>query len=197
MVTGVGSAGFGEGVRLVVALDEELVAGIAAGDRRDLADLYERHRGPLSAFLRLYTTDAGLIEELVQDTMLAAWKGADRFAGRSSVRSWLFAIARRRAADVLRRKSLPVDSDEMLSWMPGPDPGPEQQVLSGLGQDDLLDAILSLPEIQREVLMLNFVQELSYKEAAEVLGVPVGTIKSRLNSARMMLRQRVRKEDWA
>jgi len=177
--------------------DDELVARIAAGDRQALADLYERHRGPLAAFLRLYTSDAGLIEEVVQDTMLAAWKGSHRFASRSSVRSWLFAIARRRAADVLRRKSLPFDGEEALQWSADPRPGPEQRVLTGAAEDDLLDAIFALPGIHREVLMLVFVQELSYRETADIVGVPVGTIKSRLNAARAMLRERVRKEDWA
>lgn len=184
-------------MRLAVAQDEEVVARIAAGDRRALSDLYERHRGPLAAFLRLYTTDAGLIEEVVQDTMLAVWKGAGRFAGRSSVRSWVFAIARRRAADVLRRKSLPLESEDALRWSADPRPGPEERVLAGVAGEAMVDAIRALPEIHREVLMLVLVQELSYQETADVVGVPVGTIKSRLNTAWSMLRERVRKEDWA
>ena len=184
-------------MRLAVVQDEELVARIAAGDRRALVDLYERHRGPLTAFLRLYTVDAGLIEEVVQDTMLAAWKGAPRFAGRSSVRSWLFAIARRRAADVLRRKTLPLEGEGALQWSADPRPGPEERVLAGAAEDEMVDAIHALPEMYREVLMLIFVQELSYQEAADVVGVPVGMIKSRLSKARAMLRERVRKEDRA
>lgn len=186
-----------EAVGLVVVQDEDLVAGIAAGERRALADLYERHRGPLTVFLRLYTTDSGLIEEVVQDTMVAVWKGAGRFASRSSVRSWMFAIARRRAADVLRRKSLPVEGEDALLWSADPRPGPEQRVLAGEAEDAMVAVIAGLPEIHREVLMLVFIHELSYREAADVVGVPVGTIKSRLNTARSMVRKRVRKEDWA
>lgn len=174
---------------------EELVARIAAEDRLALADLYKRHRGPLAAFLRLYTTDTGLIEEVVQDTMLAAWRGASRFAGRSSVRSWLFAIARRRAADVLRRKSLPLEREDALHWSADPRPGPERWAVSQSTQDELIDAMSYLPKIQREVLMLVFVHELSYQETAAVAGVPVGTIKSRLHKARQSLRKHIRKED--
>lgn len=177
--------------------DEELVAAIAAGDRHALADLYERHRGPLAAFLRLYTADSGMIEEVVQDTMLAVWKGAHRFAGRSSVRSWLFAIARRRAADMLRRKSLPLEGEDALLGAADSRPNPEQRALRAAAGEAMVDAIHALPQIHREVLMLVFVHELSYREAADVVGIPVGTIKSRLNTARAMLRERVRKEDWA
>lgn len=182
-------------MRLAVVHDEELVARIVAGDRRALADLYERHRGPLAAFLRVYTADQDLIEEVTQDTMLAAWKGASRFAGRSSVRSWLFAIARRRAADVLRRKSIPITGVEVLDRHADPQPGPEGHAIAQATQDELMGAISALSAIHREVLMLVFVHELSYQEAASVIDIPVGTVKSRLNAARMALRTGIRKED--
>lgn len=180
-------------MRMVAMGDDELIGRIAAGDRHALTDLYQRHRGPLSSYLRVFTTDAGVIEEVVQDTMLAVWKGAHRFAGRSSVRSWVFSIARRRAADVFRRKSLRIEADPEWINVADPDPGPESRALSGEAEDDLLMAISSLPTVQREVLMLVFIHGLSYREAAEAIAVPVGTIKSRLNKARQSLRVQIQR----
>lgn len=175
--------------------DEELIGRIAAGDRQALTDLYQRHRGPLSAYLRIFISDAGVIEEVVQDTMVAIWKGAHRFAGRSSVRSWVFSIARRRAADVFRRKSLRIEEEPAWFLLPDPDPGPEIRALARESEDELLTAITSLPVIHREVLTLVFIHGLSYQEAAEATGVPVGTIKSRLNKARSSIRVHMQKGD--
>lgn len=174
--------------------DHALVERIATGDPQALARLYERHRGPLSAYLSLFTADRGLIEELVQDTMLAAWDGAMRFAGRSSVRTWLFAIARRRAADILRRRSLPIVGDERIAALPDSSPGPEQQALASATQADLQAAMDRVSVVHREVLVLTFVHELSYGELGEVLGVPLGTVKSRLSNARKALRAQLRTE---
>ena len=89
------------------AARRQLLVRMAAGDRVALAALYTQEQGAILAYLRAFTDDAELAEEVLQDTFLAAWRGAARYEGRASVRSWLFAIARRRAADRLRRPSLP------------------------------------------------------------------------------------------
>src|SRR5687767_1724723 len=73
-----------------------LVRRMAAGDRAALAELYAQEGAALLAYVRLFTADRELAEEIVQDTLLAAWRGAAEFTGRATVRSWLFAIARRR-----------------------------------------------------------------------------------------------------
>src|SRR3712207_1088626 len=84
-----------------VADDEEraVLARVAAGDRDALATLYERHRRPLLAYLRSLLADPGLAEEVLQDTLFAAWTGAAGYGGRAGVRAWLLGIARRRAHD--------------------------------------------------------------------------------------------------
>lgn len=174
--------------------DRALLARIATGDRAAMDALYERHRSPLISYLRLFTTDQGVIEELVQDTMVAAWRGADRFHGRSSVRSWLFAIARRRAADKLRRRTWRMVGDEALASMPDPSPGPEAWALAQASQSQLLATMKRLSPVHQEVLTLVFIHELSYSEVAEILDVPLGTVKSRLNNARKSLRAHLRTE---
>lgn len=179
---------------IITEQDDALLARISAGDRDAMDALYERHCSSLVAYLRLFTSDQSHIEELVQDTMVAAWKGAGRFAGRSSVRSWLFAIARRRAADVLRRRTWQVAGDEALVSMPDPSPGPEAWALAQASQIQLLATIERLSPVHQEILMLVFVHQLSYPEVAEILDVPLGTVKSRLSNARKALRAHLRTE---
>jgi RNA polymerase sigma-70 factor (ECF subfamily) len=91
----------------LVEQPEELIERISRGDRDALVDLYEQNRWSLLS-LRVMTADNGLAEEILQDTLYAVWTGASRFQGRSSSRTWLFGIARRRARDLLRRRSRPM-----------------------------------------------------------------------------------------
>lgn len=183
-----------EGVDIITKQDDALLARISAGDRDAMDALYERHCSSLVAYLRLFTSDQSHIEELVQDTMVAAWKGADRFAGRSSVRSWLFAIARRRAIDTLRRRDWRTVGDEVLASLPDPSPGPEVWALAQASQAQLIATIERLSPIHREILVLIFVSQLSYSEVAKILDIPLGTVKSRLNNARKALRAHLRTE---
>jgi RNA polymerase sigma-70 factor (ECF subfamily) len=173
--------------------DQALMERIADGDRVALRELYSRHGQGLSTYLRLFTNDHGQIEEIVQDTMLAAWTGADRFAGRSTTRSWLFGIARRRAMDTLRRRRLPV-ADAQLETLADPAPSPEAWALAQASQGDLLATIERLSPVHQEILLLTFVHELAYSEIAEMLEVPIGTVKSRLSNARRALRAHLRTE---
>ena len=173
--------------------DQALVERIADGDRTALRPLYARHRHALVAYLRIFTSDHGQIDELVQDTMLAAWTGADRFSGRSSVRSWLFGIARRRAIDTLRRRHLPV-ADTELETLPDPAPSPEAWALAQASQEELLATVERLSPVHQEILLLTFVYQLAYSEIAEMLDIPVGTVKSRLSNARRALRAHLRTE---
>jgi len=169
--------------------DAELLARVAAGDAEALAALYARHQWSLRAYVGLLTADRGLAEEVLQDTLLAVWKGAGGYAGQASVRAWLLGIARRRALAELRRHTWHiVPADEV-----GPEgvplaPDPADVAMAAAERAELEEAISRLSPAQREVLTLIFVHELSYRELADVLAVPVGTVKSRLNAARHALR---------
>ena len=92
----------------IVVEEDTVVARMAQGDRRALAELYARYERPLLTYLRHLTADPGLAEELLQDTLLAAWTGASSYARQASVQGWLLGIARRRAHDTLRRRALHV-----------------------------------------------------------------------------------------
>src|SRR5690242_18546317 len=171
----------------VLDREQTTIARMAAGDPDALTELYDAHRAPLLAYLRLLTRDAGLAEEMLQDTLLAAWTGAGRFAGRASVRAWLFGIARRRAHDALRRRSLRLVPDEAMAETAAADPEPEALAIAAAERDDLIRAIDRLSPLHREILLLTFVHDLSYRELADVLGVPLGTVQSRLANARRAL----------
>lgn len=168
--------------------DVRLIRRIARGDRQALAELYACYQRALFAYLLQLTPDYGLAEELLQDTLVAVWKSAHSFEGRSSVLTWLIGIARRQAHNTLRQRKPPAADISELEDLPASDLEPEAFALASVARDELVRAFHRLAPVHREVLALIFVQELSYQETATVLEVPVGTIKSRLSNARRALR---------
>lgn len=168
--------------------DQSLIARIATGDREALAELYARYQQPLFSYLLQLTPDHGLAEEMLQDTLVAIWKSARGFEGRSTVLTWLIGIARRQAHNTLRKRRLPLADEAELADMISAEPEPEAFALNSLARDELIAAFRQLPALHREVLTLTLVQELSYEETAAILGVPVGTVKSRLSNAKRMMR---------
>lgn len=171
--------------------DERLARRIAAGDRAALEELYARYRRPLFGFLMGIAPDAATAEEILQDTLVAVWQGAAGFEGRATFRQWLFAVARRQAYNAVRRRRLPWADPDEVAVAVASGPSPETEVLTGVALEDLATRIRSLPQGQREVLVLTLVEGFSYEEAAGILDVPVGTVRSRLNTARRTLRQQL------
>jgi RNA polymerase sigma-70 factor, ECF subfamily len=172
--------------------DVELLARIAQEDRLALELLYARVRMPVFQYLLHLTSDSRNAEELLQDAMVAVWKNARSFAGRSSVRAWIFGITRQRTFKRLRRREpvyLPLEAVELEH---SDEPEPEAALLATIDRAELALALERLNPMQREALLLAFVHQLSYKEIAEVMDVPIGTVKSRLNHAKRSLRQLLR-----
>lgn len=168
--------------------DLKLLRLVAAGDRQALAELYGRYQRPLFNYLLQLTPDYGLAEELLQDTLVAIWKSAHSFEGRSSVQTWMISIARRQAHNTLRQRKLPLTNETELEGLVSPNLEPEEFTLAFIARDELVETFKQLPSVYREVLVLTFIQEYSYQEVATILDVPLGTIKSRLSNARRMLR---------
>ena len=159
--------------------DGELLRRIARRDRQALAALYERYGRIVLAQIDRMAGDRALSEEVLQDTMLAVWHGAATFEGRSRARSWIIAIARRRARDRLRRGRLDTQ------------PGPESLALERAEAAAVAESITGLSRAHQEVLGLVFGTGLTLAEAAGVLDVPLGTVKSRLFAARAALARRL------
>lgn len=165
-----------------------LLARIARGDRDALGALYDRYQTPLFHYLLRLVGDRALAEELLQDTLVAVWTSAATYAGRSAVQTWLIGVARRQAHNTLRRRALPRADEAELASLPAPDPATEDAALAGVRREELAVALARLAPAHREVLVLTFVHGLSYLEMAEIVGVPEGTIKSRLSNAKRALR---------
>jgi RNA polymerase sigma-70 factor, ECF subfamily len=164
-----------------------LLRRIAQADQGAMAEFYQRHGRVVLAQILLVVGERALGEEILQDTMLAVWHGAGSFRGESRVRSWVIAIARRQARDRLRRQRLRVVDDGFLADQPSPSPGPEVVALDRAEVAEVAAAIRALSPAHREVLGLTFGTGLSLPEVANVLEVPLGTVKSRLAAARTAL----------
>ncbi len=170
--------------------DQTLLHRLAHADPTALEALYQRHAAAVFGYLLTISSDRTVAEEVLQDTWLAAWRAAGSFRGHASVRTWLFAIARRQARDRNRRQRLPrAEDDEWLTAV-DPAPGPEEVAVNRAALSELVAGINAMSLPHREVLALVFVHELTYEEAAQVLDVRIGTVKSRLSVARRTLQER-------
>ena len=167
--------------------DVQLLCGIGQGDEDAMAAFYREHGRIVLAQILLVVGERVLAEEILQDTMLAVWRGAGSFRGESSVRSWVIAIARRQTRDRLRGRRLRVVDDDFLADQPSSGPGPEVMALDRAELAEVMGAIRELTPPHREVLGLVFGSGLSLPEVAGVLEIPVGTVKSRLTAARTAL----------
>ena len=172
--------------------DLQLVRAVARGDRQALEEIYARHGQSLLHYLMHFTSDPGIAEELLQDTLVAAWKNAHSYRGDARLHAWLFGIARRRAGKRLRQSEPPWAELAELAAMPAPDLEPETALLRHIASEEIMAALRQLLPIHREVLLLTFVHELTYAEIADVLEVPLGTVKSRLWTAKRSLRALLR-----
>ncbi len=164
-----------------------LLRSVASGDEAAMAEFYRLHGRVVLAQILLVVQERAVAEEILQDTMLAVWRGAGAFRGDSSVRSWVISIARRQARDRLRRYRPRLVDDAVLSGQPSVDPGPEVLALERAAVAEVAEGIRLLAPAHREVLGLAFGAGLSLPEVAAVLEVPLGTVKSRLAAARTAL----------
>jgi len=174
--------------------DEALVARCAAGDRTAFDLLVDRHGAALYRFARRRCGGSGQAEDAVQDGLLAAWRGASTFRGEAAARTWLFQVvlhacrrgSRRRAGEPDRHEGL-----EEAERLPSGDAAADLRVDARRTTGALERALAGLPDESREVLLLRDVEGLGGEEAAEVLGISIAAMKSRLHRGRLELKARV------
>lgn len=171
--------------------DRALLARVADGDRDALAALYQLHAGWLTARLQSRCGDADLADIAAQDTFLAVWKSASKFRGDGDVGAWIWGIGIRRLIDGLRkRRATPMDPARITARSHGHSHPTSLEDLALGGSDGELDAAMSaLPGDLRAVLIATAIDGLSTKEAARLLGVPQGTVKTRLMRARQQMQE--------
>jgi RNA polymerase sigma-70 factor (ECF subfamily) len=158
--------------------DDELIAALAAGDDAALRQLFTRHAPWLATRLRTVLPPPD-VEDVLQETFLAVWKGASAYRPRGSPQAWMWVIARNQAALLLRRRG-PATAPLVESPQAGLDPAEAALVRAEIA------AALAGPE--GDVLRLMYVEDRPVAEVAALLGVPVGTVKSRAHRARRLLR---------
>ena len=162
---------------------------IAAGREAALEQFYRHYHGQAFQFALRLVSNSADAAELANEAMLEVWRSATRFAGDSRVRTWLFGIVNHRAIDLLRRRRrLHSDEvDELIDESPGCSVA---DVIGGAQDAGRVRAcVAQLPERQKAVVHLAFFEELSYPEVAQVLNVPIGTIKTRVMHAKLRLQQ--------
>ena len=131
------------------------------------------------------TRNAHEAEDLVQETCLRAWRAFDRYTPGTNIRAWLYTILHRVRTDALRRSGRQPQTSELADDGPAVPPG--QDALAR-GQEDLERALALVPEAFRVAVILRDVEDLSYREIAMALGVPIGTVMSRISRGRAALR---------
>ena len=171
------------------ARENELIPRAQMGDRGAYADLVcEHQRGVINVVYRM-CGDAQLAEDAAQEAFSRAWNRLPGYRPAAPFRSWLYRIAINAALDSLRRQKFEMAFD-MEQFENGDTP--ESLLAQKETAEQVRRAVLSLPVASRSVLVLREYEGLSYREIAEALDIPVGTVMSRLNSARNTLRSLLR-----
>jgi RNA polymerase sigma-70 factor, ECF subfamily len=169
------------------AEDRGLLKRIAARDKAAFETFFRAHGSGVHRFVRDLVRDDGLAEELTSDVMVEVWRSAGKYGGRSQARTWVFGIAHHKAIDALRkRRAALVPLDELLGVAGGETP--EDAALRADDHRRLDAALTSLSAEHRAVLELTYVEGFAQKEIAEIVDVPVATVKTRAFYAKQRLR---------
>lgn len=171
--------------------DGDLLRAVAAdGDRRAFEELYRRYAPWLTARLRGRCADAGVVGDVVQETFLAIWRGKAHYREEGDVAGWLWRIGSRRLIDALRGDGARGRLRQALTRLRHRDEASaEERVLAGVEHGDLAGALVRLSPELRAVLQATVIDGLTTREAAVLLGIPPGTVKTRAMRARMQLRE--------
>lgn len=168
-------------------IDAELLARIAKQDRTALRTFFARYHVRLYRYLVRLTRNEGLAEDMVNEVFLSVWRNAASFQGQSAVSSWVYAIAHNRAMSELRKKS-EITLDDPDSYDEADDSDtPEETVMKTDKGAALRECLLKLTPEHREVIELVYYHDKSVKEAADIVGIPENTVKTRMFHARQKL----------
>jgi RNA polymerase sigma-70 factor (ECF subfamily) len=168
--------------------DRELIERIARQDRDAFRELYERYGGPVLSYVRTLARDRELSEDVTQEVFLSVWRKAPTYRpDRGEVAAWLYTIARNQLVDLWRRRSTRGDKEDTsvdLTRFESQQREDEVRVVSLA----VRKALASLKREQREALELAYFGGLTYEETAQRLGLPLGTLKSRIRAGLAVLR---------
>jgi RNA polymerase sigma-70 factor (ECF subfamily) len=171
--------------------EAELVIKAQGGDRNAFSELVCVHaQGVLNVIFRM-CGDRQIAEDAAQETFIRAWAHLGSFRADASLRNWLYRIALNTATDILRKEKRILPGDVNDFHLADPQLGPEGVYLQEERTALVQAAIQSLPDASRAVLVLKEYEGLSYREIADALDIPIGTVMSRLNYARRVLKEKL------
>lgn len=177
--------------------DEKLVSRYLAGDKKSLEILIGRYFKPIYNFIYHYVGDAPSAEDITQDVFVRVWRKIDKFDENKKFKTWLFSIAKNAAIDFLKKKkAVPfseLENEEgenaIIENMTDPAPLPDELFARADLSKVISEALAELPPVDRSVLLLRHYNQFTFEEAAETLGEPLNTVKSRYRRALVKLRR--------
>jgi RNA polymerase sigma-70 factor (ECF subfamily) len=188
---------------LTTSTDEDLLARFRNGQREAFGQLVRRYERELYGYLRRYLGDANLADDVFQNTFLQLYTKIGQYEAGRPVRPWLYTIATHQAIDALRRsgrhQALSLDQTReelgdndvhsLMTLLENRMPGPLDLAQAEERRQQVRASVERLPDFLRQVVVLAYYQGLKYREIADIVGIPVGTVKSRLHAALVKLHE--------
>jgi RNA polymerase sigma-70 factor (ECF subfamily) len=168
--------------------EARLITRAQQGDRDAFGELVMNHHTAVYTTVYRMTGSAHLAEDATQQAFIKAWLHLASYQPRSSLRAWLSRIAINTSLDILRQEKHSQPDDAAVQDCPDENPGPESILIMKQREQTVRKALLALNETNRSILVLREYGGLSYQEIASALNIPIGTVMSRLNTARAQLR---------
>lgn len=176
--------------------DSELLERYKTGDEEAFREIVNRYKNPLYAFLRRFLNRQDLVEDVFQETFLQLYSSRDKFDPTKPLHPWLFTIAANKAKDALRKiqreasmsigaiaDSGNVSVDDVVNLLASYKTTPADAASKDETAHRVREIIAKMPENLRGILILAYFEQFSYKQMAEILSIPIGTVKSRLHTA--------------
>lgn len=174
---------------------EDLLSTVAKGDQSAFAALYDRVGGQVYGLVRRVLRDPSQSEEVTQEVLLEVWRTASRFdRARGSANGWIMTMAHRRAVDRVRSEQSSRNRDERIAVRDSGEAAFDvvaEDVEIRLEQEQVRQALDGLTELQREAIELAYYQGYTYRQVAELLDTPLGTVKTRLRDGLIRLRDTI------
>jgi RNA polymerase sigma-70 factor (ECF subfamily) len=177
-------------------MDADLLARFAEGDEDAFRAIVNRYKNSLYAFLRKFLNQQDLVEDVFQETFLQLFTSIESFDVSRPLRPWLFTIAANKAKDALRKQqrtaavaigsiadAQEMSFDDVLNTLSADNVAPYDSLQVNETASQVRKIIADMPENLREILILAYFNKFSYKQMAEILSIPIGTVKSRLHTA--------------
>ncbi|MBN1124830.1 MAG: sigma-70 family RNA polymerase sigma factor [Sedimentisphaerales bacterium] len=176
--------------------DAELLDKYRQGEESAFREIVDRYKNSLYAFLRRFLNQRDLVEDVFQETFLQLYASRDTFDTERPLRPWLFTIAANKAKDALRKvqrhssislgaiaDSGDVSVDDVVNILQSNKVTPDEELDTEERSRKIGEIIASMPENLRAILILAYFEQFSYKQMADILSIPIGTVKSRLHTA--------------